>query len=207
MKLKGSFLIYCPHTKNKIQDDLLQICTNETSKIQWVVYCAKKGIAQGYMETIWQHCHANFPSTIYPDTPKNDTMYQSLKEFNWVDDSSKSLVLLGPAGCGKTNWAKKYALKPALFVSHLDRLKDLKIGYHKSIIFDDVDFKHLPRTSQIHLVDRENPRDIHIRYRVAHIPQGIQKIFTCNAYPFVDDGAIERRVKKMVINHQNRPFI
>lgn len=152
------------------------------------------------MEAIWKMCHADLPSTIYEDTPKDDTMLPCLKEFNWDDQNSKSLVLLGDPGTGKTNWAKKNALKPALFVSHLDRLKDFVPDVHKSIIFDDLDFKHLPRTSQIHLVDRENPRDIHIRYRTAFIPQGIQKIFTANHDPFVTDDAIKRRCRYYKIN-------
>lgn len=152
------------------------------------------------MDAIWQMCHADLPSTIYEDSPINEKMDQCLKEFNWPDEDSKSLVLIGRPGCGKTNWAKKNSLKPALFVSHLDRLKDFKPDVHKSIIFDDLDFKHLPRTSQIHIVDRENPRDIHIRYRTAFIPQGVQKIFTANEEPFITDAAIKRRCRYFKIN-------
>lgn len=159
------------------------------------------------MEAIWAHCHVDIPSTITEKTPLVEEMFRCLKEFTWPDDSLKSLVLHGPPGCGKTNWAKKHALKPALFVTHLDRLKDFKVGIHKSIIFDDCDFKYLPRSAQIYLVDRENPRDIHIRYRVAHIPQGIQKIFTCNERPFIIDEAISRRVTYKLIDPINHPFI
>lgn len=164
-------------------------------------------IAFPYMEAIWAHCHVRLPFTIYEDTPVNDTMFRCLAEFRWIDDSLKSLVLHGPAGCGKTNWAKKHALKPALFVTHLDRLKDFKFGFHKSIIFDDLDLKYLPRTAQISLADRENDRDIHIRYRVASIPSGIQKIFTCNERPFIQDDAICRRIEYKLIDPINHPFI
>lgn len=159
------------------------------------------------METLWEHCHAKRISTIYEDDPKNDTMLQCLKEFNWFDNGLTSLVIHGPPGCGKTNWAKIHSKKPALFVTHLDRLKDFDPLFHKSLIFDDLDFKHLPRTSQIHLVDRENPRDIHIRYRVCHLPAGIQKIFTCNENPFIRDAAIQRRVTYRLIDPINNPFI
>lgn len=165
-------------------------------------YCIEKKIAFPYMDAIWKYCHADKPSTITEDTETNDTMLLCLKEFRWEDDSLKSLIIEGPPGCGKTNWAKKFSQKPALFISHLDRLKDLDITYHKSIIFDDMDFKHLPRTSQIHLVDRENPRDIHVRYNVAFIPAGMQKIFTCNIYPFDNDPAIIRRTKKFNVINQ-----
>jgi len=202
---KGSFHNYRPHTQNK--SDYLEVCKSFQDKIQWICWCAKESVAPAYMEAIWAHCHVKLPSTISESTPMDDTMFQCLKEYHWPDDSQKSLVLLGPPGCGKTNWAKKHAIKPALFVTHLDRLKDFKVGIHRSIIFDDCDFKYLPRTSQIHLVDRENPRDIHIRYRVAHIPQGIQKIFTCNEEPFVRDDAIKRRTVWKKIDLINQPFI
>lgn len=158
-------------------------------------YCIQKKISFPYMDAIWKFYHADKSSTITEDTETNDTMLTCLKEFRWNDDTLKSLIIQGPPGCGKTNWAKKYCQKPALFISHLDRLKDLDISFHKSIIFDDMDFKHLPRTSQIHLVDRENPRDIHVRYNVAFIPARIEKIFTCNEYPFLADPAVSRRTK------------
>jgi len=182
-------------------------CKSCETKIEWIEFCIQEKIPYAYMDTLWEHCHAESPSTITEDTPKNETMLQCLAEFNWVDDNQLSLVLQGPPGCGKTNWAKIHAKKPSLFISHLDRLRDFKIGYHQSIIFDDLDFKHLPRTSQIHLVDRENPRDIHVRYRVAHIPAGVQKIFTCNEEPFVRDDAIKRRTRWKIINPINYPFI
>lgn len=159
------------------------------------------------MDALWTHCHADRVATITEDHQSNETMLQCLKEFRFVDDGLKSLLIHGPSGCGKTNWAKINAKKPALFVTHLDRLKDFDVSYHQSIIFDDLDFKHLPRTSQIHLVDRHNDRDIHIRYRIVHIPRGVQKIFTCNENPFIHDPAIQRRLTYKLIDPINRPFI
>jgi len=191
---------------NKGGIDYFQVCS-ESSRNDWINYCIENKISFAYMELVWKNCHVAMPSTITEEQEKNDTMVRCLKEFNWDDSHRKSLVIQGPPGCGKTNWAKIHAKKPALFVSHLDRLKDFRIGIHKSIIFDDLDFQHLPRTSQIHLVDRENPRDIHIRYSVAHIPAGVQKIFTCNHEPFCRDDAIRRRVDYKLIDPINRPFI
>lgn len=124
--------------------------------------------------------------------------------------TDRSIVILGPAGIGKTTYAIKNCLKPALLVSHMDTLSKFKIGYHKSIIFDDVDINHLPLTAQIHLVDREKPRCIHMRYTTALIPAGVQKIFTANEpiparedgniWPMnVRHGGINRRVYKILI--------
>lgn len=70
---------------------------------------------------------------------------------------TRSIVIIGAAGTGKTSWARKHVPKPALFVTHMDVLKQLT-ARHKAIVFDDMSFKHLPREGQIAIVDREQPR-------------------------------------------------
>lgn len=114
----------------------------------------------------------------------------------------RSTIVVGPAGCGKTTWAKLVAPKPCLFIRHLDSLSALT-GNHRSIIFDDLDFKHLPVHAQKFLVDQENLAEIHVRYKVAKIPAGIVRIFTANEYPFHEGGvhgaAIDRRVNKIFV--------
>lgn len=153
------------------------------------------------MKEIWNSSHPSpRKSTILDSDSNSDIMLDCLKIFQY--DMVKSLIIIGPPGCGKTNWAKKNAPKPALFVSHLDRLAEFDANYHKSIIFDDMDFQHMPRQAQIHIVDIDNPRDIHIRYKVANIPAKTIKIFTANTYPFISDPAITRRVMKFDVNHQ-----
>nr|QKI29040.1 Rep [Lactuca sativa CRESS virus] len=115
----------------------------------------------------------------------------------------RSIVVIGPAGCGKTSWAKFIAPKPCLFVRHLDSLSMLNAS-HQSIIFDDLTFNHLPPSTQKFLVDMENLAEIHIRYRVARIPAGILRIITSNDDPFTHDymhrPAIERRCTFIQIN-------
>lgn len=116
-----------------------------------------------------------------------------------------STVVVGASGMGKTSWAKRVCAKPALWVCHLDMLRSFRPDYHKSIIFDDMSFKHMPRETQIYLVDYHEERHIHIRYGVAVIPKGTEKIFTANYWPFATDRddphqqrgdpAILRRVK------------
>lgn len=106
-------------------------------------------------------------------------------------------VVVGPSGCGKTTWAKQRSPKPALFVSHIDDLKCFRPNFHKAIIFDDMDFKHLPTTCQIHLVDQQDPRSIHVRYGTVKLPADLCKIFTCNEFPFVEHEAIRRRIKEI----------
>lgn len=114
-------------------------------------------------------------------------------------DPRRSTVVVGPPGIGKTCWAKNIAPKPALFVRHLDSLKLFRENHHKSIIFDDLEFAHLPNHTQKFLVDMENLSEIHVRYNVARVPAGTTKIFTANEYPFSTGGAhgpaIERRIQ------------
>jgi len=109
---------------------------------------------------------------------------------------SKAVILWGDSGIGKTCYAR--ALLPrALFVSHYDDLIRYDSGEHDGIIFDDMSMMHLPRESQIHLLDYEQPRSVHIRYQTAHIPAGTKKIFTTNNAQgriCVEDPATTRRV-------------
>lgn len=114
----------------------------------------------------------------------------------------KSIVLEGPTGYGKTQFALAHFDHP-LLVSHMDDLARYNQD-HDGIVFDDMDFKHLPRSTQIYLVDVDQPRSIHIRYKTAYIPAGVKKVFTCNEYPFESDPAIDRRVVRKYC--QNKLF-
>jgi len=114
-----------------------------------------------------------------------------------VFNDKKALIIVGPPGIGKTTWAIHKAPKPVLFVRHLDSLSKLQ-SHHQSIIFDDLDFKHLPFSTQKFLVDIEQLSEIHVRYKVATIPAGMPRIFTSNEFPFQKEGvhgaAIARRI-------------
>lgn len=109
-----------------------------------------------------------------------------------------SVAVIGPSGCGKTTWAKLVCPKPGLWVRHIDDLR--KLGpQHKSIIFDDMDFTHWPRTSQIHLVDQHDSSSINVRYGTVTLPAGMPRIFTGNTHMFTSDPAIDRRIMVTMI--------
>jgi hypothetical protein len=120
----------------------------------------------------------------------------------WETDSiknSRSLILCGEAGWGKTAWARCLH-QDHLFCCQLDDLKALN-KQHKMIIFDDMSFGHIPRGAQLHLTDLEHERSIRIRYVQAHIPARTWKIFLTNE-PCIfgetmGDAALERRVYRV----------
>lgn len=133
---------------------------------------------------------------IQPSTPRFalDSFPENWQRMilNW----EKTQILWGESGIGKTELA--LALLPgALVVSHMDELRKFDTSVHSGIIFDDVDLKHFPRTSQIHICDQTIGRAIHIRYDVAFIPENTKKIFTTNEAGGncvqLSDSAIKRR--------------
>lgn len=113
-----------------------------------------------------------------------------LESFNCaltaVFDRTKAWIFYGKTSLGKTAYAIAL-LGPCLVVSHMDDLKSFDADIHTGgIVFDDMDFKHLPGSTQIHITDFDYDRAIHCRYDTATIPRGTLKIFTTN----IPDGAI-----------------
>lgn len=177
---------------NNDDDNLIETCAG-VDRLTWLQYCIGKKISFAYCDEIWKTVHICRTSTIEEGAEIMGEMCPRLREFRY--EGPLSIVLVGSAGTGKTTWAKTYLPKPILFVTHVDRLKDYDPNYHKSILFDDMDFRHWPRTNQIELVDRENPRDINRRYGITNIPAGVPKCFTGNYRPFIEDEAINRRIR------------
>lgn len=156
-------------------------------------YALETGTSLQWANHIWSR-HIADRSTIRDPGPGVECLQLSTLSF-----PGGSFVLIGPSGCGKSTWAKRVAPKPALFVSHIDDLRKFNADVHKSIIFDDMDFNHWPRTAQIHLVDQHDVRSINVRYGTVTIPAGTPKIFTSNLPPFSMDPAIDRRISSFTI--------
>lgn len=116
-----------------------------------------------------------------------------------------SCIIYGPSNTGKTQYALSNFNNP-LFVTHMDTLGEFIPGVHDGIIFDDMEFNHLPRTAQIQLVDAAQGRHVHIRYARAWIPAGTRKIFTTNqehgAIFTIDDKAIRRRLLMLEVTER-----
>lgn len=122
--------------------------------------------------------------------------------WNIEPQVGQSNIFWGLPGLGKTEYAK-YLFPKNCFITHIDDLRSFSVDDHETIIFDDMSFTHLPREAQIHLVDSDNPRSIHVRYGTVRIPQGVTKIFTtniCDGAIFTHDGAINRRLNIFHLN-------
>lgn len=164
------------------------------SRTEFMRECHLHGVPFSYATDAWRCASDTGGSVPEPvGTIRSEPLVMLGAIPGYLESHSKSHVILGPSGVGKTTFAIKHAPKPFLLVSHMDQLKNLT-KRHKSIIFDDMDFTHMPRHAQIHLVDTMIERAIHVRYGIAVIPTGIVKVFTCNVYPFVHDEAISNRV-------------
>lgn len=94
-------------------------------------------------------------------------------------DLSKAVLIIGPTGIGKTQFALSHFNSPIL-IRHIDDLALFSPNIHDGIVFDDMTFKHWPATSIIHLLDFDEGSSINIRYKVAYIPKGTRKIFCSN---------------------------
>lgn len=86
---------------------------------------------------------------------------------------------------------------------HLDLLRIYQSKSFHGIILDDMSFTHLATEHQIHLVDREDDTQIHVRYGVAQIPANTPLIITSNRHPTqivaLHVPAIERRCTCMLM--------
>lgn len=63
-------------------------------------------------------------------------------------------------------------------------------------------FLHLPRETQLQLVDLRNQIQVHVRYAVASIPANVPRVFLSNTEIFLNDEAINARIHKIVLEYQ-----
>nr|QKI29022.1 Rep [Kummerowia striata CRESS virus] len=171
----------------------LEQALDSMDRKSFLLYCIKQKIPYGYCNELWNLSHKDRGNTI-TEAPEGGRMVPRLEFTRMPDNLHKALVIMGPTGTGKTTWALRNSPKPALVVTHMDDLRHYDPEYHKSIIFDDMGFTHMPIEAQIHITDWHLKRSIHARYRVAEIPAETPKIFTSNRFPFTEDEAIKRRL-------------
>jgi len=154
----------------------------------------------GYARNAWDAMESELNNITFFEDPNLDLNIpwpENLAVFNM--EEGRTNVIVGPTGCGKTVYCCRKMLKPILFCTHVDQLKNFSQKIHRSILFDDMDFSHWPTTAQIHLTDRRMPRAINRRYGTTLIPPEIQVSVTCNTRPFTWDPAINRRLNLLTL--------
>lgn len=183
-----------PGTANSQFDIMAAAAT--LPEIEYWKACMRAKVGYMYANKFWD-IYKRSKACEIDESYQPDLTRESLELLCQTYHPEKATVIVGPTGAGKTSWAKRVCPKPALWVRHMDVLRSFRPEYHKSIVFDDMSFKHLPREAQIHICDWNDEAHIHCRYGHATIPAGVVKIFTANEYPFSEDAAIERRVHKI----------
>lgn len=145
--------------------------------------------------------HRGIEALMMVTEEQEDRRWEGPYPWPMISDWSYSWVIVGPSGINKSQFAKSHFTPGKVLVcSNIDDLKRFDPKLHEGIIFDDMDFRHYPRTSQIHLVDQDENRTIHNRFTDALIPAGTKKIFTCNEMCLnLGDAAINRRVKVLEV--------
>lgn len=133
------------------------------------------------------------------DTIDDDVDIGTFKTINW--DRKKALILRGPSGTCKTNWAIAQ-FKNAMKVEDLDELKHLPDGCD-GIIFDECLFNMCSKKTMVSLLDYKQDRTIRTRNTNAKIPRGMSKIFTCNEYEHPFGEAFDRGGSEAVTSRFN----
>jgi len=173
---------------------------DERSFFEWAL---ANRVPYGFAQRAWDSSRKavnqiTFSDDNNPFLDLNLPLSRELANYHLSTDLTN--ILVGPTGCGKTVYAFRNLVKPMLMISHIDDLKYLDPTLHRSILFDDMKFDHMPIQAQIHLCDRGLPRSIHRRYGTTLIPPGIQVLITCNELPFAWDPAIARRCHQLQIH-------
>lgn len=132
--------------------------------------------------------------------PAEGVEVSRFKPLDW--NRQKALVLRGPAGIGKTQWALAQFNKP-IMIEDLDELRDVPPDCD-GLVFDEVQFNLLAKAKKIALTDWEMDRTVRIRHTVARIPRHTPKIFTCNEHEhtFGEDSheSVLRRIQTMDVD-------
>lgn len=200
VKKDGTFLEWTDdnYTHEESTTDLFEMARTYNYE-DFFNYCMSQKIPYGYAQLAWNHTHSDEDNITIEEPPTEGTIDDILNNF--TIQQQKTNVLVGPSGIGKTTFMLRNLPHPILLVSHLDQLRCFSSHRHRSILYDDVSFTHLPTTAQINIVDRYQARAIHRRYGVTTIPVGIVVGMTCNDHPLTTTlPQIARRINLLDLN-------
>lgn len=113
--------------------------------------------------------------------------------LNW--DRTKTLVLIGEPGVGKTQWSLNQFENP-FFCRNINKLKAFDHRIHDGIVIDDLEKDSLSRSNQLNLLEVEQACTLRVLYGTIDIPAWTPRILCCNPDKIpidLTDGAIKRR--------------
>ncbi|AXH77564.1 MAG: putative viral replication protein [Circoviridae sp.] len=148
------------------------------------------GIKNVMKEVSREYEEIYFPGPVYHQMPEG---------FDWME----TLILWGPAGFGKTEFAKRL-LPKACFCRDIEDLRGFDPNFYEGIIFDDMCFSSWKREKQLNVCDITSKQTIWCRYSNVRIPAFTKKICCVNpdrkegnkviTFDWMDD-ALWRRLK------------
>lgn len=140
--------------------------------------------------------------------------FRACEELKRATEEKKTLVLSGPTGTGKTQWARANYPDAPIWSSFRGK-NGSRVG-EGAVIFDDVDheLRGLVRTELIHLFDSEELREVRCPYGCFQLGRDVKRIITTNAATLevllgiTDDlDAIRRRIRWVNIRSDLRKIV
>jgi len=145
--------------------------------------------AHNIINNINKRLRSVFPRTIY-EGPYQRHFYPA----HW-NPKTHSLLITGPAGVGKTQFAKYIFGDHEYVKGSLEGLR--RCTFTKPIIFDEISMLGKDPEQSKEITDVENGGTISMRYNDVEIPPGVPRIFLHNiSHPFRDpnNAVYDRRV-------------
>lgn len=131
VKKDGVFVEYGARETHYTEEQVFPEFVPGMTKLEWMSECFRVKLPYGYTMALWEELNpASTFSTLteFDESHCSRITHNKLKLMVPIVDHLKSYLIVGPSGCGKTTWAKLHALKPTLICTHMDDLKNFKIG-------------------------------------------------------------------------------